>query len=110
MSERSENIARALASMKGLAGSGNILSKLVSDISDIVMTMEPGDFVNTKSGQKFAAPVASDLWYLFYHDNFLKKYHSDESADFKHYKYAPYLSTNLSFLSSLTGLKPYKIS
>lgn len=109
MSERSENIARALASMKGLAGSGNILSKLVSDISDIVMTMEPGDFVNTKSGQKFAAPVASDLWYLFYHDNFLKKYHADESADFKHYKYAPYLSTNLSFLSSLTGLKPLKI-
>ena len=109
MSEQSEQIARALASMKGLAGSGNVLSKLVSDISDIVMTMEPGDFVNTASGQKSAAPVATDLWYLFYHDNFLKKYYADQSGDFKHFKYAPYISTNLSFLSSLTGLKPLKI-
>jgi len=110
MSEQSEQIARILSSMKGLSGSGNVLSQVISGISDIIMTMEPGDFVNTSDKQVSTAPVASDLWYLFYHDNFLKKYHADETgADFKHYNYTSYLSTNLSFLSSLTGIKPLKV-
>ena len=110
MSEQSEQIARIVASMKGLAGSGSVFSRVISQVTDTIKTLEPGDFVNTSTGQKSAAPIATDLWYLFYHDNFLKKYYAEETgADFKHYNYAPYLSTNLSFLSSLTGIKPLKV-
>lgn len=104
-----EQIARQLASMKGLAGSGNVLSYLVDKIEGLVATMEPGDFVQGDTGTTSAAPVAADLWYLHYHDNFLKKYYADMSEDFKHFKYGPYISVNLSFLSRLTGLKPLKV-
>jgi hypothetical protein len=105
-----EQIARQLASMKGLAGSGNVLSYFVEKMTGLVATMEPGDFVRSDTNTVSAAPVATDLWYLFYHDNFLKKYHLNETgADFNHYKYSSYLTSNLSFLSSLTGLKPLKV-
>lgn len=110
MSDNSENIARAIAAMKGLAGSGNALSYFVDKIEGLVATMEPGDFVRSDTNTAVAAPIATDLWYLHYHDNLLKKYCVDEEdADFNHYKYAPYLAANLSFLSSLTGLKPLKV-
>jgi len=104
-----EQIARIIASMKGLAGSGNILSDLVSKIDGFIGAMEPGDFVRSSTNTKMAVPVAADLWYLFYHDNLLKKYHVDEDADFKHYDYSGYLSDNMSFLDLLTGLKPLKV-
>jgi len=104
-----EQIGRLIASMKGLAGSGNILSDLVGKIEGLIGMMEPGDFVQSDTGIKMAAPVASDVWYLFYHDNFLKKYYADMSEDFKHFKYGPYISVNLSFLSRLAGLKPLKV-
>jgi len=73
-----EQIGRLIASMKGLAGSGNILSDLVGKIEGLIGMMEPGDFVQSDTGIKMAAPVASDVWYLFYHDNLLKKYPVDD--------------------------------
>ena len=104
-----EQIAKIISSMKGLAGSGNVLSYLVDKIDGLVATMEPGDFADSQGGNVSAVPIASDLWYLFYHDNLLKKYYIDETdADFNHFKYAPYLAANLSFLNALTGIKPLK--
>lgn len=105
-----EQIGRLIASMKGLAGSGNILSDLVSKVEGLVATMDPGDFVQSDSNIMMAAPVATDLWYLLYHDNLLKKYHADDAgADFNHYDYSGYLNENLDFLNKLTGLKPLKV-
>jgi hypothetical protein len=104
-----EQVARIIASMKGLAGSGNILSDAVSKIEGLVAAMDPGDFVRSETNTAVAAPVSHDLWYLFYHDNLLRKYHADETADFKHYKYDTDLSTIYGFLNTLTGLKPLKV-
>lgn len=104
-----EQIGRLIASMKGLAGSGNILSDLVGKIEGLIGMMDPGDFVQSETSIMMAAPVASDVWYLFYHDNLLKKYHVDEDADFRHYDYSGYLSDNMSFLELLAGLKPLKV-
>lgn len=105
-----EQIGRLIASMKGLSGSSNILSYLVSKMDEFVGAMEPGDFVRSETNTMTAAPIATDVWYLYYNDNLLKKYYIDDTgADFKHYKYAPYLASHLSFLNSLTGLKPLKV-
>jgi len=103
-----EQIARILASMKGLAGSGNALSYFVDKIDGLVATMEPGDFVRSDTNTASSVPIAYDLWYLFYHDNLMQKYYN-AWEDFKHYDYTPYLAANLSFLSPLTGLKPLKV-
>ena len=103
-----EQIARQLASMKGLSGSGNILSYLVEKIEGLVATMEPGDFVRSKTGSVSAVPVAADVWYLHYHENLLQGYFSP-GPDFLHYNYSDYLESNFDFLSRLTGLKPLKV-
>lgn len=96
--------------MKGLAGSGNILSEVVSRVGDVVLSMDPGDFVQGNGNVTMAAPVASDLWYLFYHDNLLKKYYvDDKGADFQHYDYSEYLEEAMSFLEPLTGIMPLKV-
>lgn len=103
-----EQLARIISSMKGIAGSGNVLSHVVSRFENIVATMDPGDYVAKDTAS--AAPVATDLWYLWYHDNVLQKFYSeDTSADFRHYDYSAYLSDNLSFLNRLEGLKPLKV-
>jgi hypothetical protein len=105
-----EQIGRLIASMKGLAGSGNILSEVVGKVGDVILSMDPGDFVQGQGNVTMSAPVATDLWYLFYHDNLLKKYHADDAgADFNHYDYSEYLDEVMSFLSALTGLKPLKV-
>ena len=105
-----EQISRILASMKGLSGGSNILSYAVNKIEGLVATMEPGDFVRSKTGHVTAAPVASDLWYLFYHDNLLEDFLSEGNTENKKYfEYAPYLAEYLSFLGILPGLKPLKV-
>jgi hypothetical protein len=101
------DVSKIIASMKGLASGSAILSKVVERASDILLTMEPGDIAGQSKAS--AAPIATDLWYLWYHQNLMQKYYADETgADVKHYDYAPYLTANLSFLSYLPGLKPLK--
>jgi len=102
-----EELARKLESIKGLAGSGTVLAEAIKVFSDIVRTMEPGDIAG--QDKVSAAPIAYDLWYLTYHKNLLKKYYENTGADFGHYKYAPYLASNFSFLNYLPGLKPLKV-
>lgn len=103
-----EELAQKLESMKGLSGSGTVLSETIKKIADYVGTMEPGDLI---AGTNVSAvPIAYDAWYLFYHQNMMKKYYIDVAgADFNHYKYDTYLSQNLSFMDYLTGLKPLKV-
>jgi len=100
-----EELARKLESMKGLSGSGTVLSNAVRKLADFVGTMEPGDIV---AGDNIsAAPIGYDLWYLAFHQNMMQKYY--DGTDFKYFKYDTYLSDNLGFLSYLPGLKPMKV-
>lgn len=100
-----EELARKLESMKGLSGSGTVLSNAVRKLADFVGTMEPGDIV---AGDNIsAAPIGYDLWYLAFHQNMMQKYY--DGTDFKYFKYDTYLSENLGFLSYLPGLKPLKV-
>lgn len=100
-----EELARKLESLKGLSGSGTVLSNAVRKLADFVGTMEPGDLV---AGDNIsAAPIGYDLWYLAFHQNMMQKYY--DGTDFKYFKYDTYLSENLGFLSYLPGLKPMKV-
>jgi len=102
-----EELARKLESLKGLSGSGTVLSNAVRKLADFVGTMEPGDLV---AGDNIsAAPIGYDLWYLWFHQNFLKVFYEDTEEDFNHLDYSPYLSDKMSFLDYLTGLKPLKV-
>lgn len=106
-----EALAKRLESMKGLAGSGNVLSEVVRRTPfEMLATMEPGDIVRTRTDTVTAAPIAYDLWYLSYHQNFMRKYY-DGGADeeYKFYDYTPYLENQLSFLNYLPGLRPLKV-
>jgi hypothetical protein len=100
-------LSNAIASLKGLAGTGTVLSRVVESLEDRLMTLEPGDITSKNNLQ--AAPIGHDLWYLWYHQNLMQKHYADQEADFKHYDYTTYLSNNLSFLSYLPGLKPLKV-
>ncbi len=100
-------LSNAIASLKGLAGTGTVLSRVVEALEDRLMTLEPGDITSKNNLQ--AAPIGYDLWYLWYHQNLMQKHYADQEADFKHYDYSAYLSNNLSFLSYLPGLKPLKV-
>lgn len=104
MSDQSEQISRIIASMKGLAGTGNVLSAAVDKIEGLVATMEPGDFVRSDTNTASAAPVSADLWYLFTTDNFLSYY--DKDPDLKHQDYKKYITDSLSFLPA--KLKPMR--
>ena len=67
-----EELARKLESMKGLSGSGTVLSNAVRKLADFVGTMEPGDIV---AGDNIsAAPIGYDLWYLTFHQNMMQRY------------------------------------
>lgn len=97
-----------LKSLKGLAsGAGVVYGEVMARRPDFYGTMEPGDM--TRTNQVMAAPVAHDLWYLWFHENFLKIYHEDAVEDFNHYDYSDYLTNQMSFLSFLTGLKPLRV-
>jgi hypothetical protein len=102
------DVQNIINSLKGISGSGTVLSKVVERATDILHTLEPGDIAGQEKAS--AAPVATDLWYLWYHQNLMQKYYADVTgADFKHYNYSAYISANLSFLSYLPGLKPLKV-
>jgi len=106
-----DELIHKLESLKGLSsGSGAVYGEFLKRLTDHIGTMEPGDYVHTSSGQTMAAPIATDLWYLWYHQNILKKYYEDiEGEDFNHKDYLTYLTENLSFLSYLPDLKPLKV-
>ena len=96
-------MAQLVSSKQGASGSGATLSQFVSALNRI-MTLDPGDYVNKGRGISIAAPVATDLWYLFYHFNMLADYYTEEVVD-----YTEYLNENLQFLENLPGLKPLRI-
>jgi hypothetical protein len=110
-----DRIARTIESLKGLSSASPVLSRVVERATDILRTMEPGDIAG--QDHAVAAPIATDLWYLFYHQNLMQKYYTPTPVsgvtppeiDFKHYDYRPYMAANLSFLSYLPGLKPLKV-
>ncbi len=101
------DVKNIIQSMKGLSSGSAVLAKVVERATDILLTMEPGDLVGQDKAT--AAPIATDLWYLWYHQNLMQKYYADvEGEDFKHKDYREYIEENLSFLEPLTGLKPLK--
>lgn len=104
-----EDLIRRLESMKGLTGSGTVLSEAIRKVADFIGTMEPGDFVNTGTEKVSAVPVSTDLWYLFYHQNFLRKYYKTGTELAHKADYLWYFTTKLVFLRHLTGLKPLKV-
>jgi hypothetical protein len=102
------DVENIINSLKGISGTGTVLSKVVERATDILHTLEPGDIAGQEKAS--ASPTSFDLWYLFYHQNLMQKYYADVTgADFKHYNYSPYISANLSFLSYLPNLKPLKV-
>jgi hypothetical protein len=94
-------IEHIINSLKGISGTGGLLGKVASEMTDVLLTMEAGDVVS--GGKVASAPVAHDLWYLFAHDNFMAKYYGtpDDYRD-----YYEYLADKMSFLPE--GLKPIK--
>ena len=103
-------LSRTLSSMKGLSGSGNLLSYVVSKVEGLVSTMEPGDYVRSDTNTALAAPVSTDLWYLFYHDNLLERCLEEDNAEDKNlFDYTSRLGEYFSFFDALTGLKPLKV-
>lgn len=103
------DIANQLASMKGVAGTGNVLETTINKLENFFRTLEPGDIVRSDPPLARAAPIAYDLWYLKTHQNFMAKYYAgEEGFNGDYYKYEPYMSENLKFLELLTGLKPLK--
>ena len=104
-----QNLANLVDSLKGISGSGNILSQFVK-LSDSMKTLEPGDVVNPNLAAPSTAPTAYDLWYLMAHNNFLSKYNSGiENFDGDVFDYTTYLTDELSCLNKLIGLKPLKV-
>ena len=107
---RNKNIEQILESLKGLAGSGNLLSTVAKGMTDYLLTLEPGDLIQSDPARTIAAPIAYDLWYLYVHDNLMAKYYDNLSVeDQRHKDYTTYISENLSFLSPMTGLRPLKV-
>ncbi len=109
-----KEIANRIASMKGLAGSGNILSNAIEHLENALLTLEPGDMVRTRTKTAVAAPVAYDLWYLYYNVNLMQKFYDLKdingiAVDFRYFDFTTYLNNNLGFLSKLAGLKPLKV-
>ncbi len=112
-----DDLIKKLESMKGLAGSGTVLGETIKKVSDFFGTLEPGDIARTSDGLASAVPIAYDLWYLYFHQNFLQKYYTPTPVtgvtppviDFNHYNYKPYLAASLGFLNYLPALKPLKV-
>lgn len=104
------NVSSMMASAKGIAGSGSVLSTRLNRMTDYRTTMQPGDIAQKDPPISVTAPISYDLWYLYYHNNFLSKYYA-ETKDFDgaHMDYAPYLAKQLKFLDNLTNVKPLKI-
>jgi hypothetical protein len=104
------DIGNIINSLKGISGSGNVFAQAIKLVKDANLTLEPGDFARSNMPAPMAAPIASDLWYLFGHNNFLAKYNSGiEGFNGDTYDYKPYLINELSFLDKLTGVKPLKV-
>ena len=86
-----EELARKLESMKGLSGSGTVLSNAVRKLADFVGTMDR----TILSLETIFLPLYwLCLWYLP-HQNMMQKYY--DRTDFKYFKYDTYLSKNLGF-------------
>lgn len=93
-------------SLKGISGSGDVLGQLVKLRGGSgKLTLEAGDYVG--NGKAMAAPIATDLWYLFGHDNFMAHYFVEVIGDT--YDFTTYMEENLSGLANLPGLKPLKM-
>lgn len=103
------DVSRLIDSMKGISGSGGVLSQSIKNVLDFVGTLEPGDLVRGKDGTPIAVPIATDLWYLWAHANLLANYYTHTGNEGDHFDYRDYLAANLSVLEYLTGLKPLKI-
>lgn len=111
------DISNVINSLKGISGTGNVLAQSIKNVLDFVGTLDPGDIVRGKSKTPMAVPVAADLWYLWYHMNFLAGYQDHKGEDGYHFDYKPYLAANMDFLTKLTKasgsvdgiLRPLKI-
>lgn len=102
-------IEQILESLKGITGTANVLAKATEKLGEAPHMMDPGDYVRKNPSKTMAAPVATDLWYLWTNVNMMAAYYPDLSAnDQKYYDYTAYINENLSFLSLLPGLKPIK--
>lgn len=112
------NVNEIINSMKGISGSGNALSQSIKHVEDFLRTFEPGDTVRKEPPIAVTAPTSFDLWYLWYHMNFLANYYSHTGEKGFHFDYKPYLTAKMGFLLKLTkafgsisgvSLRPLKI-
>lgn len=88
-------------SLKGIAGTGRLLSDASNRLSKLML--EPGDYIfDDISPVNLTAPLAYDLWYL--HNAVNLVHHIDPTTDSE-----LYVSENLKFLEEkLEGIKPLK--
>jgi hypothetical protein len=100
-------IERLVNGLKGITGTGTHLERVFNNLSDYNLIFEPGDFAGKSTNQYGAAPLSSDVWYLWSACNMMALYYDGIDGD--HYDYSTYLNENLSFLSTLPGLKPLKV-
>lgn len=117
------NISNVINALKGISGSGGILGYVIKYMTDYVMTLDPGDIVKDNPPVTITVPISYDLWYLHCDHNFMARYYNHDTAyghpvtprtdmanhDGDHFDYKPYMASNLTFLSLITGLKPLKV-
>ena len=108
------DLSQLIESVRGLAGSGNVLGQSLKGMDRSLRTMEPGDLVQSNPARYTASPIAYDLWYLWYNANLMARYYPTAGADGapfdgKHFDYTDYIEGNLGFLSYLPGLKTLKV-
>lgn len=101
------SVERLVNGLKGISGTGTYLEQALNRLSNFTTTFEAGDYARKETNQYGAAPLASDVWYLWTACNLMAMYYDGIDGD--HYDYSTYLSENLGFLSRITGLKPLKV-
>uniref|UniRef100_A0A6M3JCQ6 Uncharacterized protein n=1 Tax=viral metagenome TaxID=1070528 RepID=A0A6M3JCQ6_9ZZZZ len=103
------DVSAIIDSMKGISGSGNVLSQSIKNLVDFIGTLDPGDAIMGADQFPSTAPIGYDLWYLWTHSNFLANYFAHSGTEGDHFNYTNYLAANLKALERLTGLRPLKI-
>lgn len=103
------DVDKIIDSLKGISGSGNVLSQSIKNLVDFIGTLEPGDMVMGEERLPMTAPLGYDLWYLWTHANIMANYFTLTGDEGDRYDYTAYMAANLEFLDTLAGLKPLKI-
>jgi hypothetical protein len=105
-----EDLANLIKSRQGLKPTGEMVGELIKSASAMILSMDVGDFVRPSTETAITVPVASDLWYLMAHDNFMAHYYANaETTVEAHKDYTEYMNDCMDFLQNIPGLKPLKV-